>query len=135
MQTIVQSLTIVMISETQREDSPWSPYLAILPSKLDSLVSWSPSELAELQSSAVLNKIGNADAEALYHQRVETLGLANGTIELFRQMVSTIMAYAFDIPDEDLRTDLGSEKGEDLVDDEDPQTIFINDTPSRYAQR
>lgn len=112
------------MSETQRKDSPWSPYLAILPLKLDSLVFWSPSELAELQASAVVNKIGKADAEAFFHHRVETLSLANGTIELFHQMASIIMAYAFDIPEEDPRNDLGSDKGEELVDDEDQHTIL-----------
>jgi N-lysine methyltransferase SETD6 len=124
MLTSVKSLTTLMMSEAKGEDSMWSPYLAILPSKLDSLVFWSLSELAELQSSVVLNKIGKADAEALFHQKVETLGLANFTIELFHQMASTIMAYAFDIPEEDPRSDLESEKGEDLVDDEDETTIL-----------
>jgi N-lysine methyltransferase SETD6 len=113
-----------MISEIQHKNSHWSPYLAVLPSKLDSLVFWSPSELAELQASAVINKVGKADAEAIFHQKVEPLGLVNGNIELFHQMASTIMAYAFDIPQEDQRSDLESEKDEELIEDEDQQTVL-----------
>ncbi len=110
--------------EFQRNNSPWSPYFAVLPSKLDSLVFWSPSELAELQASAVLNKIGKADAEAIFHQKVEPLGLVNGNIELFHQIASIIMAYAFDIPQEDPQSDAENEKGEELIDDEDQQTVL-----------
>jgi N-lysine methyltransferase SETD6 len=113
-----------MMSEMLRKNSRWSPYFAVLPSKLDSLVFWSPSELAELQASAVINKVGKADAEAIFHQKVKPLGLVNGTIELFHHMASIIMAYAFDIPPEDLLSDLESEKGEKLIGDEDQQTVL-----------
>ena len=113
-----------MMSELQRKNSRWSPYFAVLPSKLDSLVFWSTSELAELQASAIINKIGKADAESTFHQRVEPLGLVSGNMELFHQMASLIMAYAFDIPQEDPRSDLESDKGEELIDDEDQQTVL-----------
>lgn len=113
-----------MMSEMQHQNSRWLPYLAVLPSKLDSLVFWSPSELAELQASSVLNKIGKADAEALFRQKVEPLGLVNGSIEFFHQMASIIMAYAFDIPQEDLQSDLESEIAGELIEDEDQQTVL-----------
>jgi N-lysine methyltransferase SETD6 len=113
-----------MMSEVQHQNSRWSPYFAVLPSKLDSLVFWSPSELAELQASAVIKKIGKADAEAIFHQKVEPLGLVNGNVELFHQMASIIMAYAFDIPQEDSRSDLEGEKGEEVIDDEDQRTVL-----------
>lgn len=112
------------MSEVQRKNSRWSPYFAILPSRLDSLVFWSPPELAELQASAVINKIGKTDAEAIFHQKVEPLGLVNGTIELFHQIASIIMAYAFDIPQDDPRSDLEGERDEELIDDEDQQTVL-----------
>jgi N-lysine methyltransferase SETD6 len=113
-----------MMFEMKDTNSHWSPYLAILPSKLDSLVFWSPSELAELQASAVINKIGKAEAEAIFHEEVEPLGFVNGDIGLFHQMASTIMAYAFDIPREDTRSDLDSESGEELIEDENQQMIL-----------
>src|SRR5271155_5410946 len=108
-----------MMTELQRKNSRWSPYFAVLPSKLDSLVFWSPSELADLQASAIIRKIGKADAETIFHQKVAPLSLVNGTVELFHQMASTIMAYAFDIPQGDLRSDFESGNGEGLIDDED----------------
>jgi len=113
-----------MMFEVHHKNSRWSPYFAVLPSSLDSLVFWSPSELAELQASAVINKIGKEDAEAIFHQKVEPLNLVNGTIGLFHQMASIIMAYAFDIPQEDPLSDLENEKDEELIDDEDQQTVL-----------
>lgn len=88
-----------MMSEVLRDDSKWSPYLAVLPTELNSLIFWSCAELAELQGSAVLDKIGKSEAEHMFHQKVMPLGLNGGTIKLFHQIASTIMAYAFDIPD------------------------------------
>jgi len=88
-----------MILESGHNDSRWGPYFAILPRRLDSLVFWSDSELAELQASAVTKKIGRASADALFSLHIPPLGLDNCNMEMCHQVASTIMAYAFDIPD------------------------------------
>lgn len=115
-----------MLYEGRREDSKWAPYLAILPTKLDSLVFWSESELSELQASTVRQKIGKASAEQFFSQHVTPLGLGNGDVEMCHRVASIIMAYAFDIP-ENISTDEPDdrEEGEDLMsDDEEEQTVL-----------
>ncbi len=88
-----------MLAEGSRADSKWAPYLAILPSNLESLVFWTDDELLELQASAVLRKIGRASAEAMFTQHLATLGLDNYNVDMCHKVASTIMAYAFDIPE------------------------------------
>ena len=65
------SLILVMIYEDGLGPaSAWSPYLRILPTELDTLVYWSSSELAELQGSAVLDKVGKASADASFKEKL-----------------------------------------------------------------
>jgi N-lysine methyltransferase SETD6 len=116
-----------MMHESLRENSTWSEYLAVLPTKLDSLVFWSAAELEELQASAVLNKIGKAHAEALFGEKGLPLLTKGGSIDNFHHMASTVMAYAFDIPEDNLEDGDKDDSGEELVlDDEmnDPKTIL-----------
>lgn len=119
-----------MISESLLTNSKWTPYFAVLPRQLNSLVFWSESELAELQASTVLNKIGKDKAEEMFSQHIAPLGLRNCDLETCHRVASIIMAYAFDIP-EDRTTDenvntIGEEDGEDLVSDdgEDEKTVL-----------
>ncbi|KAF6223485.1 hypothetical protein HO133_000328 [Letharia lupina] len=52
------SLVLVMIYEDGLgKESKWWNYLQLLPTNFDTLIYWSLSELAELEGSAVLNKI------------------------------------------------------------------------------
>ncbi|PYH48228.1 ribosomal lysine N-methyltransferase [Aspergillus saccharolyticus JOP 1030-1] len=121
------SLMVVMIYEYLRGDqSPWAPYFRVLPRDFDTLMFWSPSELAELQGSAIVNKIGRQGAEESILESVAPLVRANpslfppidglisfegdvGTqalLQLAHTMGSLIMASAFDIEkpeDEDER--------------------------------
>jgi SET domain-containing protein 6 len=118
-----------MISEGLQSNSRWAPYLAILPQKLDSLVFWSNEELEELQASSVVKKIGKKSAEELFNKYIPPLGLEDFNLELCHQVASVIMAYAFDIPDEESnKQDNGTAEGEadDLVSDdgEDEKTIL-----------
>lgn len=53
----------MIYEDGQGQESAWSSYLQILPTKFDTLIYWSPAEIAELEGSAVLNKIGKNDAE------------------------------------------------------------------------
>lgn len=58
------ALVLVMIYEHGKGmTSTWWPYLNILPTDFDTLIYWSPLELAELQGSAVIDKIGKDDAD------------------------------------------------------------------------
>lgn len=110
------SLVLVMIYEAGRgEDSKWWPYLQLLPTEFDTLMYWTPAELAELQGSLVLDKIGKDDANRLFiesllpvvQDHAHLFGIfasafqnvsAKGTLlELAHRMATLIMAYAFDI--------------------------------------
>jgi SET domain-containing protein 6 len=119
-----------LLTEGLRKDSKWAPYLAILPSQLDSLVFWSESELSELQASAVVQKIGKAGAEAMFSAHISPLGLENGNAEMCHRVASVIMAYAFDIPEksnsDEENDNGGDDDGDELVsdDEEDEKTIL-----------
>ena len=119
-----------MISESLRKDSKWAPYFTVLPQQLDSLVFWSDAELAELQASTVVRKIGKEKAEEMFSQHLTPLGLQNCDTDVCHRVASVIMAYAFDIPDEKTNTleanTGGDEDGEELVsdDEEDEKTLL-----------
>ncbi|KAH6684425.1 putative ribosomal N-lysine methyltransferase 4 [Halenospora varia] len=115
-------LVATMLSQGQQPNSKWGPYLAVLPRQLDSLIFWSDAELAELQASTVVNKIGRAGAEETFSKHIEPLGLAGYSPEMCHRVASVIMAYAFDIP-EDQENKQDNEKGaaddaDDLVSDD-----------------
>jgi N-lysine methyltransferase SETD6 len=118
-----------MMSETLQNHSKWSPYFAVLPPKLNSLVFWLPTELAELQASAVLQKIRKSEAEELYCQMVAPLGMNGVTLGHFHRMASIIMAYAFDIPEDDPESKPENHADEDLILDDDDQRIVLTMIP------
>jgi N-lysine methyltransferase SETD6 len=114
-----------MVSEGQQQDSKLAPYLAILPRQLDSLVFWSESELAELQASTLVTKIGKAGAEQMFAEHITPLGECN--IELYHRVASIIMTYAFDIPeDEEAKEAECDGDADELVSDdgEDEKTVL-----------
>lgn len=102
----------------QGQDSRWWPYLQILPTNFDTLIYWSPSELAELEGSAVLDKIGKDDADASFtkfllpivQQDPDLFGRYSKNfggndakavlLELAHRMATLIMAYGFDLETE-----------------------------------
>ena len=126
------SLVLVMIYESGLGGkSAWWPYLRLLPTNFDTLVYWLPSELAELQGSAVLKKIGKEGADESF--RTVLLPLVSSHMDLFgeyasalggpekeatllqvaHRMATLVMAYAFDL-EEEVRT----RDGEDSLIDE-----------------
>ncbi|KAL2828252.1 hypothetical protein BDW59DRAFT_52021 [Aspergillus cavernicola] len=136
------SLMLVMIYEyLQGANSAWAPYFKVLPQDFDTLMFWSPSELQELQGSAVVEKIGKEGAEASILEGIAPIvrshpslfppidGLASydgdaGTqalLNLAHTMGSLIMAYAFDIEKPENEEE---EDGEDgyMTDDEEEQS-------------
>ena len=123
------SLVLVMIYEDGlATKSKWWPYLNILPREFDTLIYWSPEELAELQGSAVLDKIGKKDADMsfkksllptvirdaeLFGQHAQAFAGPDAEIallELAHRMATVIMAYGFDL---ESGSTSSSEYGED----------------------
>ncbi|KAK7539123.1 hypothetical protein IWX49DRAFT_87337 [Phyllosticta citricarpa] len=108
------SLIVTMIYEYLRgSNGVWKPYFDVLPVSFDTLMFWSPDELANLQASAVTQKIGKAQADQMFRDTIIPLirnhagtffpdgaGASVSDDELLalaHRMGSTIMAYAFDI--------------------------------------
>lgn len=63
----------MMWEESRGEDSPWSGYLRDMPTAFDTLMFWSENELEALQASTIREKIGRAEAENDYHQRIRPI--------------------------------------------------------------
>jgi N-lysine methyltransferase SETD6 len=112
------SLILIIIYEYLRRDtSSWFPYLQLLPTTFDTLMFWTPDELAQLHGSAVVNKVGKESAEEnwantilpimLSHEQLFPLPASNPSdrrrrlLELAHMAGSMIMAYAFDIGEDD----------------------------------
>ncbi|GFF78169.1 ribosomal lysine N-methyltransferase 4 [Aspergillus lentulus] len=132
------SLILVMMYEyLLGEQSAWAPYFKVLPKSFDTLMFWSPSELQELQGSAIVSKIGKEGAEDSIMQMIAPVVRANPSLfppveslaswdgeagaqallGLAHIMGSLIMAYAFDI-----------EKVEDEYDeDNDEEDGYVTD--------
>lgn len=132
------SLVIVMIYESGKgSTSRWWPYWQVLPHEFDTLVFWAPAQLAELQGSAVVSKIGKDDADKAFVESL--LPLATKHAELFgayattfkgpnaervflalaHRMATLVMAYAFDIEREESATE-ADEDGFISDDEENP---------------
>lgn len=113
------SLILVMLYECLNGDaSNWAAYFAVLPTEFDTLMYWTEDELAELQASAVVSKIGKESANDMFleqlipvikefapvifagddraPQRAEEMR-DERNLALMHRMGSLIMAYAFDV--------------------------------------
>lgn len=130
------SLILVMIYEyLQGDASPWKPYFEVLPDKFDTLMFWESSDLEWLRGSAVLSKIGKVEADEMFRSRILSVIAANPTIffpqgvaqpsetellQLAHRMGSIIMAYAFDLENEEEP----EEENEEWVEDRDGKTML-----------
>lgn len=96
------------------EDSRWKAYFDILPEHFDTLMFWSDEELKDLQSSAVVDKIGKSAADKLFDtvlipiiRRHESIFKTSAEMsdqqlkDLAHRLGSIIMSYAFDIEKDD----------------------------------
>lgn len=113
------SLILVMLYEYLNKDaSNWAPYFAVLPSEFNTLMFWSDDELAQLQASAVVHKIGRQSADESFRtelipaikefasvifagdaqaqEKAAEMESDQGMM-LMHKMGSLIMAYAFDV--------------------------------------
>jgi len=121
-----------MLTQALKQESKWSPYLAILPQDLESLVFWSEPELLELQASSVVKKIGKAGAEDMFSKHIVPMGLHNYNTDMAHRVASIIMAYAFDIPEKAISDDDDSieEESDELVsEDGEDEKIILSMVP------
>ncbi|KAF3038077.1 hypothetical protein E8E12_001586 [Didymella heteroderae] len=125
------SLILVMLYECLNGDaSNWAAYFSILPSEFDTLMYWTADELAELQASAVVNKVGKESANEMFleqlipvikefapiffadderaPQKAEEMR-DERNLALMHRMGSLIMAYAFDVEPSVLKKDVDEE--------------------------
>ncbi|KAK4139545.1 uncharacterized protein C8A04DRAFT_32992 [Dichotomopilus funicola] len=137
-------LILVLIYEYIRgSDSPWKPYLDILPSAFDTPMFWSPAELSELQASALGGRVGKEEADEMIRTKILSVIRAHGPVffpsgspqltdtqllELAHRMGSTIMAYAFDLENDDSEENSGDngdgEDRDEWVEDREGRTML-----------
>ncbi|KAH9225859.1 hypothetical protein K456DRAFT_1851451 [Colletotrichum gloeosporioides 23] len=131
------SLILVMIYEfLQGAASPWKPYFEVLPEKFDTLMFWESSDLEHLKGSAVLSKIGKEEADEMFRSRILSVIAANPAIfyhegssplgeaellQLAHRMGSIIMAYAFDLDNEE---EPEQEEDDEWIEDRDGKTML-----------
>lgn len=108
------SLILILIYEYLSPSSAWKPYLDVLPTSFNTPMFWDAAELQHLQASATVGKIGKAQAERMFTKLIIPAVRANpkvftdadkysdeDLVALAHRMGSTIMAYAFDLENED----------------------------------
>ncbi|KAI0426564.1 SET domain-containing protein [Xylaria sp. FL1042] len=132
------SLILAMIYEyLQGERSPWHRYFDVLPTEFDTLMWWSDKELDWLQASSIVAKIGKDDADSMFRSRVLPIVEQNADvfypegsqklsedelILLAHRIGSTIMAYAFDLENDD--DDAEQEEEDEWVEDRDGKIMM-----------
>jgi N-lysine methyltransferase SETD6 len=100
----------------QGEKSAWRPYFDVLPEEFDTPMFWPDKELDDLQASAIPGKIGKDEADNIFRARVLPIVEEHASVfypegserlsedqlmTLAHRMGSTVMAYAFDLENED----------------------------------
>ncbi|KAI1422526.1 SET domain-containing protein [Xylaria sp. FL1777] len=131
------SLILVMIYEyLQGERSRWHRYFDVLPTEFDTLMWWSDRELDWLQTSSIVTKIGKDDADSMFRARV--LPIVENNADIFypegspklsedelillaHRIGSTIMAYAFDLENDD---DADQEEEDEWVEDREGKILM-----------
>ncbi|KAK4160548.1 hypothetical protein QBC43DRAFT_112139 [Cladorrhinum sp. PSN259] len=121
-------LIIIMIYERLRGSaSPWKPYLDVLPSTFDTPMFWTPTEISELQASALVRKVGKIEADEMIATKILPVIRAHSSIffpsgaglnddqltQLAHRMGSTIMAYAFDLESDEATINENLENDDD----------------------
>ncbi len=121
------SLILVMIYEFLRgPQSPWQPYFGVLPAVFDTPMFWATDDLAALQASPIVGRVGRAEADAMIRTKVLPVVRAHSDIffgegtpldddallQLGHRMGSTIMAYSFSL-EKDEEEDDDHEEDED----------------------
>ncbi|KAJ7282755.1 SET domain-containing protein [Mycena rebaudengoi] len=107
-------LILCMMWETaQGADSRWSKYLDSLPATFDTPMFWSDVELEELKGTSVVGKLGKADAERDYAEKLLPMVESRPdifspdarstyyTLEIYHIMGSRILSRSFDVGKDD----------------------------------
>jgi len=131
-------LILVLIYEyLQGPASTWKAYLDVLPTEFDTMMFWTPSEVSELQASAVKDKIGKESADEMIFTKVIPVIKANSSVfypagssalpdedlaNLAHRMGSLVMAYAFDLHSDD--TDDAEDQEDGWEEDHDGQVVL-----------
>ncbi|KAK6534745.1 hypothetical protein TWF281_006047 [Arthrobotrys megalospora] len=124
------ALILTVMYEASLPDSKWRAYFDSLPTEFDTLMYWTEDELKELEGSAVLNKIGKEEAEAMYSEEIKTFTDAHAdvfggidvSLEAFHRAGSWIMAFSSDFEKP------GNTRHEDAMDDDDDDEYDSLDT-------
>ncbi|RBR25107.1 uncharacterized protein FIESC28_02015 [Fusarium coffeatum] len=127
------SLILIMIYEyLQGDNSQWKSYFDVLPSSFDTPMFWSENELDQLQASHMRHKIGKANAEEMFKKTLVPIIRGNPSIfnvgnksdeelvEIAHRMGSTIMAYAFDLENDEEE----EEETEEWVEDREGKSMM-----------
>ncbi|KAJ4984821.1 SET domain-containing protein [Stagonosporopsis vannaccii] len=113
-----ESLILILLYEhLQGDASRWKPYLDVLPTAFDTPMFWDESELKELKGTVLTQeKIGKQSSDDKLRTRIIPVVVQNPAIfypagqdplsedvllDLAHRMGSTIMAYAFDLDNEE----------------------------------
>jgi len=105
----------------QGESSRWKPYIDILPTTFDTPIFWTEDELKELDDTILTTeKIGKQESDEMLRSRILPVILQHPTVffpegahqleedellVLAHRMGSTIMAYAFDLDNDNEQSD------------------------------
>ncbi|KAI1751567.1 SET domain-containing protein [Xylaria castorea] len=132
------SLILVMMYEyLQGERSRWQRYFDVLPTDFDTLMWWSDRELDCLQASSIVAKIGKDDADSMFRARILPIIEKNPgvfypegsrklsedeLILLAHRIGSTIMAYAFDLENDEEEAD--QEEEDEWVEDREGKVLM-----------
>lgn len=113
--------------------STWKPYFSLLPNKFDSLMFWSDEELAELEGSTVLGKIGRDEADEIFAETVKPLVEKHAAVfgdtkdysaELFHRMGSLVLSRSFHV---DSKPDSEDDEDEDSDEEEEEEREDVAD--------
>ncbi|KAL2159067.1 hypothetical protein VTH06DRAFT_2826 [Thermothelomyces fergusii] len=131
-------ILILMYEYLQGNASQWKPYLDVLPATFDTPMFWSPAELAELQASALVTRVGREEADRMIRSKILPVIRSHDCVffphgrqrldddqlfELAHRMGSVIMAYAFDLEKDDETNEEASEQDE-WVEDREGRTML-----------
>jgi len=135
-------LILILMYELLKDGrSTWEPYFGVLPRSFDTPMFWNDGEIEQLQASPVVSMIGKHKADKMLRSMVLPVIKAHKDIfipetgrwcnedlsdaklmELGHRMGSIIMAYAFDLEEDD--KDEENETDDGWVEDREGQTMM-----------
>lgn len=136
----------MMWEAAQGNASKWAPYLDTLPTEFDTPMFWAESDLNALKGTSVVDKLGKADAEQDYVEKVlpaiqnrpdlfqPELIPVHYSLDQYHIMGSRILSRSFNVEkweDEVGDDELAAQTNSMDVDDPVPLTSANNDSPER----